>query len=74
MKRKVEVDLSAIGSRIKMVRGTMLQEEFAAALRITQGHLSKIEWGKVAPSLEILLLLSQKFRTSADWILTGEKK
>jgi len=70
--RKIKVDLSAIGSRIKTIRGAMSQQEFATALRITQGHLSKIERGKVAPTVQVLLLLSRQFHTSADWILTGE--
>jgi transcriptional regulator with XRE-family HTH domain len=37
-----------------------------------QGHLSKIERGKTAPSLEMLILLSERFHKSVDWILRGE--
>jgi transcriptional regulator with XRE-family HTH domain len=72
MTTRLKVDLAAIGSRIKKLRGTILQEELAAYLDVSQGHLSKIERGKVAPSLEILLLLSDRFRKSVDWILRGE--
>jgi len=67
-----KVDLVAIGARIKKLRGDAFQEELAAYLHVSQGHLSKIERGKIAPSLEMLILLSDKFRKSVDWILRGE--
>jgi transcriptional regulator with XRE-family HTH domain len=63
-----------IGSRIRMLRGKALQEELSAYLRIRQGHLSKIERGQSAPSIEVLLLLSERFQRSIDWILKGEEK
>jgi transcriptional regulator with XRE-family HTH domain len=65
------VDLTAIGARIRKLRGSILQDELAAYLGVSQGHFSKIERGKIAPSIEILLLLSDKFRKSVDWILRG---
>jgi len=52
----------------------MLQEELAAYLQIRQGNLSKIERGKSAPSIQMLLLLSDRFHRSIDWILQGEDK
>ena len=69
---KSKVDLTAIGSRIKKLRANMFQEELAAHLQVSQGHLSKIERGKIAPSLQMLILLSHRFRKSVDWILRGE--
>ena len=71
-KTRRKIDLAAIGTRIKKLRGDTLQDELASDLNVSQGHLSKIEAGKIAPSLEILLLLSEKFRKSVDWFLTGE--
>jgi transcriptional regulator with XRE-family HTH domain len=41
-------------------------------LGISQGHLSKMERGKAAPTIETLLILSERFRKSIDWILRGE--
>jgi transcriptional regulator with XRE-family HTH domain len=70
--RRPKVDLVAIGSRIRTLRGEGLQEELAAYLHIRQGQLSKMERGKSAPSLEVLLLLSERFHRSVDWILRGE--
>lgn len=72
VKPRRKIDLAAIGARIKKLRGDTLQDQLASDLNVTQGHLSKIEAGKIAPSLEILLLLSEKFRKSVDWLLTGE--
>jgi transcriptional regulator with XRE-family HTH domain len=69
---KVKVDLVAIGHRIRKIRGQILQEELCTYLNITQGHLSKIERGKIAPSLEMLILLSGRFHKSIDWILRGD--
>ena len=72
MTAKLKIDLTMIGSRIKKLRGAILQEELAAYLDVSQGHLSKIERGRIAPSLEILVLLATKFHKSVDWIVRGE--
>ena len=64
-------DLELIGSRIRELRGEILQEELAAYLGISQGQLSKIERGKLGPTVEVLVRLVDKFGRSADWILTG---
>lgn len=69
---KTKIDLAAIGGRIRELRGQILQEELCVYLNVSQGHLSKIERGKIAPSLEILILLSDRFRKSVDWILRGD--
>lgn len=72
MALRFQVDLTAIGSRIRKLRGAMLQEELAVYLDVSQGHLSKIERGKIAPSLQVLVLLSTKFHKTVDWIIRGE--
>jgi transcriptional regulator with XRE-family HTH domain len=71
MPGKLKLDLKAVGSRIKRLRGNVLQQELAAYLGVSQGHLSKIERGKIAPSLEILLALSSRFSKTIDWIVLG---
>ncbi len=50
----------------------MLQDKLAGYLGISQGQLSKIERGKIGPTVETLVRLSGKFGKSVDWILTGE--
>jgi transcriptional regulator with XRE-family HTH domain len=62
----------AIGSRIRKLRGHIFQEDLAAYLEISQGHLSKIERGKGAPTIEVLFLLSERFHKTIDWILRGD--
>ena len=49
----------------------MRQEELALQLGVSQSQLSKIEGGKVPPTLEILLGLAVRFGKSLDWIVTG---
>ena len=72
MTSRPKIDLSAIGSRIRKLRAAMLQEELATYLDVSQGHLSKIESGKIAPSLDVLVLISGRFHKSVDWILRGD--
>jgi transcriptional regulator with XRE-family HTH domain len=67
----LRVDLKAVGSRIRQLRGTAFQEELAVYLGISQGQLSKIERGRLGPSAEILVRLAERFGRSTDWILTG---
>ena len=66
-----KLDLKAIGLRIRKLRGTHLQEDLAAYLGISQGQLSKIEGGRIAPTLETVSRLAEKYRTSIDWIVHG---
>jgi transcriptional regulator with XRE-family HTH domain len=66
-----EVDLDAIGQRIRQIRGEVTQEDFAQSLGISQAQLSKYELGQSALPLGALVKLSQKFGRTADWILTG---
>ncbi len=66
-----ELDLTAIGARVRELRGDILQEELSVYLGISQGQLSKIERGKVSPSVEVLLRLAERFGRSIDWIVRG---
>ena len=72
-RRSFGPDLKAIGARIRTLRGKLLQEEFASQLRISQGQLSKIERGKMAPTLETLFILANRFGKSLDWMVTGAR-
>ena len=68
----VKTDLEGIGQRIRALRGSLLQEDLANYLGISQGQLSKIERGKLAPTAEILIRLVKRFGKTADWILMGQ--
>jgi transcriptional regulator with XRE-family HTH domain len=50
----------------------MRQEVLASQLGVSQGQLSKVERGRVAPTLEILLGVATKFAKSLDWIVRGD--
>jgi transcriptional regulator with XRE-family HTH domain len=69
----VRADLKAIGRRIRELRGTESQDDFAPSIGISQSQLSKIERGTLAPGVDVLLTLQEQFGKSADWILTGDK-
>ena len=69
--RGAKPDLRAIGLRIRSLRAEMKQVEFASELGISQAQLSKIERGEVAPTLELLVLLGNKFKKTVDWIVNG---
>ena len=70
--QKPKSDLVGIGRRIRELRGSERQDDFAPFLGITQGQLSKIERGLLAPSVEVLLRLRRRFGRRVDWILLGE--
>ncbi len=72
-RRPIErADLVAIGQRIRELRGDVSQDDFGPWLGISQSQLSKIELGKLPPSIEVLLQLRKRFNRPIDWILTGE--
>ena len=72
-KRISSLDLRAMGLRIRALRGKVLQEELALKIGISQGQLSKIESGRLAPTLETLIRLANQFDKSLDWIVTCKK-
>jgi transcriptional regulator with XRE-family HTH domain len=67
-----EVNLQAVGQRVKYLRGSATQEEFARALKISQAQLSKYELGQSALPLSLLAELAESSGRTADWILTGK--
>jgi transcriptional regulator with XRE-family HTH domain len=72
-RRTPNLDLKAIGARIRALRGTELQEELAPKIGISQGQLSKIESGRMPPALETLVKLANRFEKSIDWLVTGHE-
>jgi transcriptional regulator with XRE-family HTH domain len=67
-----ELDLEALGQRVRQLRGAATQEEFARALDISQAQLSKYELGQSALPLSLLTKLAERFGRTTDWILTGK--
>ena len=64
-------DLKAIGLRIRRLRGDVRQQDLAQQLGLSQGQLSKVERGRIPPTLEMLLAVSNRFGKSLDWIVRG---
>jgi transcriptional regulator with XRE-family HTH domain len=73
--QKHELDLGAVGRRIRELRGfEMTQKEFARRIGVAQSHLSALEHGQREPGSGVLLAISREFGKSVDWLLTGEEK
>jgi len=71
LRSDTDIDLEAVGRRIRQLRGQSTQEEFAKLLSIGQAQLSKYELGQSAPPLGVLARLAKNFGKSVDWMLTG---
>jgi transcriptional regulator with XRE-family HTH domain len=67
-----ELDLRAIGKRIRKLRGATTQIDFAHVLHISQAQLSKYELGQSALPLGVLVRLAEKSARTIEWILTGK--
>jgi transcriptional regulator with XRE-family HTH domain len=64
-----------IGShvRAKRIALGLSQEDLATELGVKHQHVSKIELGDAAPSLEMLVSLSNRLGVSTDYLLTGHE-
>jgi DNA-binding transcriptional regulator YiaG len=71
---KSEVDWKAVGRRIRELRGFETnQAQFARALAVSQGQLSKYEQGNSEIGAEVLLRLARKSGKTIEWLLTGKQ-
>lgn len=63
-----------IGERIKYIRkkNNITQKEVTDAIGLGRSTLSDIENSKNAPSYETILALSNFFKVSIEWLLTGQ--
>lgn len=69
---QTDIDLHAVGQRIRKLRAQVTQEEFARTLSISQAQLSKYELGQSALPLGVLVKLAKQAACTTDWILTGK--
>ena len=69
----VAIDYKALGSKIKHVRGTSTQADFAKQFGITRAEVSKIERGEVRPTAELLYNICLKHHLSLEWMLSGHE-
>lgn len=63
-----------VATRVRARRAVLelTQDELAHELGVTHQHISRIEGGHAAPSLELLIGLSRRLGVSADYLLTGK--
>lgn len=69
----MDIDRKAIGERLQALRRgrNINQEQLALDLHISRSTVSKIESDGRITSLEILLLLSDYYHVSTDYLLKG---
>lgn len=62
-----------MNERLKELRKALglKQGDFAAALSISQGHLSDIENGRKEVSERVISISALKFNANEDWLRTG---
>jgi transcriptional regulator with XRE-family HTH domain len=67
------IDKENIGKRIQEIRkrNKLNQIGFAKSLNLAQQTLSQVETGMIAPSLEFLQNLTEKYCISYEWVLHG---
>ena len=69
----IAIDYKALGAKIKQVRGTVTQADFAKRFGITRADVSKIERGEVRPTAELLYNICLKHHLSLEWMLSGHE-
>lgn len=65
-------DERAVGRRIRFLRGTLSQEEFAAKVGISRAALANYETGRTIPKQKIIDKISEAFEVSPKFLASGE--
>lgn len=60
-----------IGDRIKLVRGRLSQEEFAASIESSKAAVGAYERGKQSPGSGVIISICQQYGVKPDWLLFG---
>ena len=70
------MDQARIAARIRELRkkNQLSQEQFAERLGVSRQTVSKWELAEATPELDKILLLSEQFRISTDYLLTGGER
>ncbi|WP_461664664.1 XRE family transcriptional regulator [Humidesulfovibrio sp.] len=62
----------SIGSRIKLVRGTMSQDDFADAVGVSKAAIGGYERDKQMPGSAVIVSICEKFDIEPGWLLMGK--
>lgn len=65
--------MSILSERLRELRGTQSQTEFANALGMKYQQYARYEKGENSPSADILLRICQAHEVSADWLIGNDK-
>ena len=67
-------NLEGLGSRITELRESagMSQTQLARVLNTSSKHLNQIEHGKKGLSIDLLIIISNYFKISTDYLLKGK--
>ncbi len=65
--------MSTLGNRIRQIRGSESQEDFAARVGISKGSIGGYERDANSPSAEAILKICSATGTSVEWLMTGEE-
>jgi len=69
----IAIDYKALGAKIKHVRGSATQADFAKQFGITRAEISKIERGEGRPTAELLYNICLRHHLSIEWMLSGHE-
>ena len=69
----IAIDYKALGAKIKSVRGSATQADFARQFGITRADVSKIERGEERPPAELLYNICLRHHLSLRWMLSGHE-
>lgn len=63
---------SGVADRLRKIRGSRSQKEFAQLIGISQQKVSNFERGILLPSIPTLIRIARESGVYIDWLLTGE--
>ena len=66
--------MSILSERLRELRGSQSQTEFANALGMKYQQYARYEKGENSPSADILLRICQAHEVSADWLIGNDKR
>lgn len=63
--------MNTLGNRIKLARGKISQDAFAAQLQISKGSLGFYERDENLPNTNVILKICSATGVSLEWLMTG---
>jgi transcriptional regulator with XRE-family HTH domain len=60
-----------LGSRFRLIRGSMKQIDFAKLVDVNRSYVAQVETNGNKPSIDYITKVAQKFNISIDWLLLG---